>query len=61
MKCKLIYPKWNKLPGQTTFNLPPHGPVVLQQHYRIMWKYLLPTKTWKLLTLKKNAILFASP
>lgn len=28
MKCKLIYPKWNKLPGQTTFNLPPHGPVV---------------------------------
>ena len=28
MKFKLIYPKWNKLPGQTTFNLPPHGPVV---------------------------------
>lgn len=28
MKCKLIYPKWKKLPGQTTFNLPPHGPVV---------------------------------
>lgn len=28
MKCKLIYPRWNKLPGQTTFNLPPHGPVV---------------------------------
>jgi Fe-S oxidoreductase len=27
MKYKLIYPKWNKLPGQTTFNLPPHGPV----------------------------------
>lgn len=24
----LIYPRWNKLPGQTTFNLPPHGPVV---------------------------------
>ena len=24
---KLIYPKWKKLPGQTTFNLPPHGPV----------------------------------
>lgn len=24
---KLIYPRWNKLPGQTTFNLPPHGPV----------------------------------
>ncbi len=28
MKFKLIYPKWKKLPGQTTFNLPPHGPVV---------------------------------
>jgi radical SAM superfamily enzyme YgiQ (UPF0313 family) len=28
MKLKLIYPRWNKLPGQTTFNLPPHGPVV---------------------------------
>jgi radical SAM superfamily enzyme YgiQ (UPF0313 family) len=28
MKIKLIYPKWNKLPGQTPFNLPPHGPVV---------------------------------
>jgi radical SAM superfamily enzyme YgiQ (UPF0313 family) len=28
MKLKLIYPKWNKLPGQTTFYLPPHGPVV---------------------------------
>jgi radical SAM superfamily enzyme YgiQ (UPF0313 family) len=28
MNFKLIYPKWSKLPGQTTFNLPPHGPVV---------------------------------
>jgi radical SAM superfamily enzyme YgiQ (UPF0313 family) len=28
VKLTLIYPKWNKLPGQTTFNLPPHGPVV---------------------------------
>ena len=28
MKIKIIYPKWKKLPGQTTFNLPPHGPVV---------------------------------
>jgi radical SAM superfamily enzyme YgiQ (UPF0313 family) len=28
MKLKLIYPKWHKLPGQTTFNLPPHGPAV---------------------------------
>ncbi|MDR0893701.1 MAG: radical SAM protein [Prevotellaceae bacterium] len=27
MKIKLIYPKWQKLRGQTTFNLPPHGPV----------------------------------
>jgi radical SAM superfamily enzyme YgiQ (UPF0313 family) len=29
MKFKLIYPKWEKLEGQTTFNLPPHGPVVM--------------------------------
>ncbi|MDD3738087.1 MAG: radical SAM protein [Lentimicrobiaceae bacterium] len=29
MKFKLIYPKWKKLTGQTTFNLPPHGPVVM--------------------------------
>jgi len=28
MNLLLIYPKWKKLPGQTTFNLPPHGPVV---------------------------------
>ncbi|MDR2834716.1 MAG: radical SAM protein [Bacteroidales bacterium] len=28
MKFHIIYPKWNKLPGQTTFYLPPHGPVV---------------------------------
>lgn len=28
MRFLLIYPKWKKLPGQTTFNLPPHGPVV---------------------------------
>ena len=28
IKFKLIYPKWEKLRGQTTFNLPPHGPVV---------------------------------
>lgn len=28
MKFKLIYPKWEKLAGQTIFNLPPHGPVV---------------------------------
>ena len=27
VKLKLIYPKWQKLRGQTTFNLPPHGPV----------------------------------
>jgi len=28
MKFKLIYPRWEKLEGQTIFNLPPHGPVV---------------------------------
>jgi radical SAM superfamily enzyme YgiQ (UPF0313 family) len=28
MKFKLIYPKWQKLKGQTEFHLPPHGPVV---------------------------------
>jgi hypothetical protein len=28
MKFKLIYPKWEKLPRQTRFTLPPHGPVV---------------------------------
>lgn len=28
MKFKLIYPRWEKLEGQTHFNLPPHGPVV---------------------------------
>lgn len=28
IKMKLIYPRWEKLRGQTTFNLPPHGPVV---------------------------------
>jgi len=28
MKIHIIYPKWEKLRGQTTFNLPPHGPVV---------------------------------
>jgi radical SAM superfamily enzyme YgiQ (UPF0313 family) len=27
MKLRLIYPRWEKLKGQTTFNLPPHGPV----------------------------------
>ncbi len=27
-RFRLIYPRWEKLPGQTTFNLPPHGPVV---------------------------------
>lgn len=29
MKFRLIYPSWEKLKGQTTFNLPPHAPVVL--------------------------------
>ncbi|OHD66566.1 MAG: radical SAM protein [Spirochaetes bacterium RBG_13_51_14] len=26
---RLIYPRWDKLPEQTTFNLPPHGPAVM--------------------------------
>ena len=29
MKFKLINPRWEKLEGQTIFNLPPHGPVVM--------------------------------
>lgn len=29
MKLHLIYPTWQKLDGQTHFNLPPHGPVVM--------------------------------
>ncbi len=29
MKFKLIYPRWEKLEGQTNFTLPPHGPVVM--------------------------------
>jgi radical SAM superfamily enzyme YgiQ (UPF0313 family) len=29
MKFHLIYPSWPKLEGQTHFNLPPHGPVVM--------------------------------
>lgn len=29
MNFRLIYPKWHKLEEQTTFNLPPHGPVVM--------------------------------
>ena len=28
MKMKLIFPSWVKLEHQTTFHLPPHGPVV---------------------------------
>lgn len=27
MRMKLIYPKWRKLERQTTFHLPPHGPI----------------------------------
>jgi radical SAM superfamily enzyme YgiQ (UPF0313 family) len=29
MKFRLIYPRWEKLPEQTIFNLPPHGPAVM--------------------------------
>jgi radical SAM superfamily enzyme YgiQ (UPF0313 family) len=28
MKFQLVFPKWRKLEGQTTFNLPPHGAIV---------------------------------
>jgi radical SAM superfamily enzyme YgiQ (UPF0313 family) len=28
VRLKLIYPQWRKLDRQTTFHLPPHGPVV---------------------------------
>jgi radical SAM superfamily enzyme YgiQ (UPF0313 family) len=28
MKLRLIYPRWRKLERQTSFHLPPHGPVV---------------------------------
>ncbi len=27
LKITLVYPKWNKIPEQTEFHLPPHGPV----------------------------------
>jgi radical SAM superfamily enzyme YgiQ (UPF0313 family) len=29
MRFRLIYPRWEKLEGQTAFNLPPHGPAVM--------------------------------
>jgi radical SAM superfamily enzyme YgiQ (UPF0313 family) len=29
MRFRLIYPRWEKLEGQTVFNLPPHGPAVM--------------------------------
>jgi radical SAM superfamily enzyme YgiQ (UPF0313 family) len=29
MKFRIIYPRWEKLEGQTIFSLPPHGPVVM--------------------------------
>ena len=29
MKFLLVYPKWPKLPYQTEYHLPPHGPVVM--------------------------------
>jgi len=28
VKIRIVYPRWQKLAGQTTFHLPPHGPVV---------------------------------
>jgi radical SAM superfamily enzyme YgiQ (UPF0313 family) len=27
MRITMVYPKWNKIPEQTEFHLPPHGPV----------------------------------
>jgi radical SAM superfamily enzyme YgiQ (UPF0313 family) len=29
LKFLLVYPKWHKLPFQTEYHLPPHGPVVM--------------------------------
>lgn len=29
MKVTIIYPLWNKIPEQTEFHLPPHGPICL--------------------------------
>lgn len=29
MRIRIIYPRWRKLEGQTSFHLPPHGPVVM--------------------------------
>jgi radical SAM superfamily enzyme YgiQ (UPF0313 family) len=37
MKFKLIYPKWQKLVGQTEFHLPPHGPVVFAATIPTEW------------------------
>jgi hypothetical protein len=38
MKFKLIYPRWEKLEGQTIFNLPPHGPVVMAAEVPKDWE-----------------------
>jgi radical SAM superfamily enzyme YgiQ (UPF0313 family) len=38
-KVTLVYPKWNKIPEQTEFHLPPHGPVcvaaTIPEHYEV--------------------------
>lgn len=38
-KVTLVYPKWNKIPEQTEFHLPPHGPVCvaasIPEHYEV--------------------------
>ena len=38
-KITLVYPKWNKIPEQTEFHLPPHGPVCvaasIPEHYEV--------------------------
>ena len=38
MRFKLIYPRWEKLEGQTIFNLPPHGPVVMAAEVPPDWE-----------------------
>ncbi|MFH7319900.1 B12-binding domain-containing radical SAM protein [Desulfurivibrio sp. D14AmB] len=39
MQITLVYPKWNKIPEQTEFHLPPHGPVCvaasIPEHHRL--------------------------
>ena len=40
-KITLVYPRWNKIPEQTEFHLPPHGPVCVAasvpEHYDLQF------------------------